>query len=141
MIEIHHRAQDADDPLDPLVPLLLADLLERGAADILVIGHAAFDWMMRQLQMRHDPAVVEQRRAGAGAQGQHEFDALTLDRAEALHVGVVHDPHRLAPALRKLVLQIEAGQHLCAEIGRRQHLAFTHRAGKADRGSVEPAER
>ena len=59
MIEIHDRAQNADDPLDPLVPLLLADLFERGAADILVIGHAAFDRVMRQLQMRHDPAVVE----------------------------------------------------------------------------------
>ncbi len=140
MIEIDHRPQDVDDPRHPLVPLLLADLFQSGTADILVIGQVALDRVMRELQMRHDPAVVEKRSAGAGAEGQHEFDALALDRAEALHVGIVHDAHRLAPALGKLVLQIEAGEHLGTEIGRRQYPAFAHRTGKADRCPIKFAE-
>ena len=140
MIEIDHEAQDVDDPRDPLVPLLPAGFLERRPADVFVIGLVAAHRVMGELQMRHDLPVVEDRGAGPGAEGQHHFDAFALDRAKALHIGVVHHPHRLAPALGERGLQIEAGPQLGPQIGRGQHAPVAHRAGKPDRDPVETAE-
>ncbi len=109
MIEIDQMTQDLDHPRDPLVPTLAAFAVERGLADILVIGLVAAHRVMRQFEMRHDSAILEDRGAGAGAEGQHHLDAFALDCPEALDIGVVQDSHRLFPLLGERALQIEAG--------------------------------
>ena len=96
---------------------------------------------MRQFEMRHDPAVLENRGAGAGAQGQHHLDPFAPDRAEALDVGIVHNPHRLMPLLGQRGLQIEPGPYLGSEMRRCQYPPVAYRAGEADRDPVERAER
>jgi len=141
MIEIDDPAQDADGPLDALVPCLVAFSVERGVADIFVIGLFAVDRMMREFEMRQDPPVLEERRAGAGPERQHHFDPSTFDRAEPLHVGVVHDPHRLFPALGQCLLQVEAGPDFGAEMRCGQHPPVAHHARKPDRGAVELPKR
>ena len=114
---------------------------ERRVADVFVVGLVAVHRVMRQLEVRHDLPVVKDRRAGAGAEGQHHLDALALDRAKALHIGIVHHAHRLLPALGERGLQIETGPQIGAEIGRGQHPPVAHGAGEADRNAVEGAER
>src|SRR5579885_1446248 len=73
--------------------------------------------MMGKLEMRHDFTVTENRRAGAGAEGQNHLDAPPRDRAKTLDIGIVENAHRLAPAAAQRLLQIKAAQGFGAEIG------------------------
>ena len=51
-----------------------------------------------------------------GTQGENQFDAVAVDRAEGGQRGVVHDPHVSTRRLAKFVLEREA-LPLCLEIG------------------------
>src|SRR6202035_643112 len=70
-----------------------------------------------ELEMRHDLAVAENRRAGAGAERQDHFYSAALDCAKALHVGIVEHAHGLPPMLGKCGLQVEPRQHLATRLG------------------------
>jgi len=115
--------------------------IERGTADIIVIGLLVADRVVRQFEMRDRPAVGEDRGAAAGAERHDHLDADPPDRAETLHIGVVHDPHRLAPAPAQLGLQIVSGPRFGPEMRRRQDAPVPHHAGKADRGALELSQR
>ncbi len=64
--------------------------------------------MMPQFQSRTQTALGEQRRAHAGAQRERQFHSVALDRAIALHRGIVGDACRLLPELFEFLLQGEA---------------------------------
>ena len=141
VIEPHDDAEDVDHLGDPFAPGLFALFLAGGVADVFVVGLAPADRVMGELQMRHDLAVAEDRRAGACAQRQDHFHAVAFDRPKALHIGIVEHAHRLAPMPGKLRLQVEPRQYLAAEIGGGQHAPVADIAGKADRHSLKAAQR
>ncbi len=138
---MHDLAQDAYGLGDAFVPRLLALLSARVVADVLVIGLLAADRMVGEFEVRHDLAVVKDRRAGPGPEGQDHLDAFARDRAEPLDIRVVQNPDRLAPMLAERLLQVKAAQGLGPEIGRGQHLPVADIAGEPDRHAVERAER
>ena len=141
MVEAHDLAQDVDDLGDALVPRLFALLPASGVADVFVIGLSAADRMVGEFEMRHDFAVAKDCRAGPGPEGQDHLDAVALDRAKSLDIGVVQNPDWLAPMVAQRLLQVEAGQGFGPEIGCRQQPSVAHIAGETNRDAVERAER
>src|SRR6267143_4263461 len=97
VIETDDLPKDLDHFRHSLIPSLLALLLPSGVPDIFVVGLAPAHRVMPALEMRHDLAVAEERGAGAGAERQHHFQPVPLDRAKTLNVGVVEDTYRLSP--------------------------------------------
>src|SRR5262245_61624968 len=66
VIEVGQPAHVGDRLLDPFVPAHRANLLARGVAELLVVGLALAERMMRELEMRPHPAVLVEAGAEAG---------------------------------------------------------------------------
>lgn len=70
-------------------PFFNALAMQRGVADVLVVGLPLPDRMLGQFQMRHEIAVPEQRGANPGAERENHLEAIAFDEAEALYIGIV----------------------------------------------------
>src|SRR5438270_3258978 len=84
VVETHDLPEDLDHFRDPFIPNLLALFLPGRIADVFVIGLVSAHRVVRELEMRHDLAVAEDRGAGAGAERQHHLHPVPLDRAKSL---------------------------------------------------------
>src|SRR5205823_13918026 len=69
VIEVRQGPEVVDRPPHPLVPLLLADFLASGVAELLVVRLALAERMVRQLEVRPQPAVEVEAGPEAGAEG------------------------------------------------------------------------
>src|SRR5690606_35971001 len=105
------RVPDAEDVLrdaaHAAAPVLATELLERVAADVVLVGLLALERVVAELEVRHQAAVEEERRAHPRAERDHHLDALALDDAEPLHVGVVRDADRPAELLLERLRELE----------------------------------
>src|SRR5262249_60161034 len=106
--------------LDPLFPAPAADLLARRVAELLLVGLAMPEGMVRKLQMRAEPTVEVEARAEAGSQRDHHLHALAGDDGETLQVGIVGDADRLAERSLQRLGQVEALPRVVAEVGGRE---------------------
>ena len=64
---------------------------EGATAETLLVRASLLERVVTQLEVRHEAAIDEERRAEAGAEGEDELDAPARDHAEPLEVGVVGD--------------------------------------------------
>jgi hypothetical protein len=83
-------------------------------------------------------AVDENHRAHAGAERDDQFDAVTGDAAEALHVGVVGDAHRAFQRAPELLLERKIVPSL-AQVGRGIDDAVLGHPRKTHRDAIELA--
>ena len=98
-----------DGGLKEVVPAGLAEFVQAAAAEVVLVGHALLaPGMVAQFEAGAEVAVGEQRRAQAGAEREHQFDAVALDGSIAGHIGVVAHADGLLPALFQLGLEREA---------------------------------
>src|SRR5258708_39641916 len=105
-----------DGELEPLAPAPLADDLERVLAELLLVRLALAERVVAELEVGDEHAVEKEARADSGAERDGELDPLPLDRAVALHVGVVGDVDRLRDSARERAAQVEV-LPLAVELG------------------------
>src|SRR5262249_43955284 len=98
VVEVRERAQTGNGLLDPLAPLLVADSLARGVAELLVEGLTFAERLMSDFEMGKELPVQIQSRAEPGAQRDHHLQPLPLDDTQSLHVRVVQDADGLPEA-------------------------------------------
>src|SRR5688572_6474432 len=75
VVEPRQLTQVVDRAQHTLLPLVVADLLARRVAELLVVRLALAERLVRDLEMRAQAAVLEQRRAEAGAERDDHLDA------------------------------------------------------------------
>jgi len=98
---------------------------------------AAVYWMLRQLEMRHQLPVPEERASDAGSQGKDKLDAAALDDREPLHLSVVKDPDWAFQQARERVPQVEPSPLGAGEVRRGAHDAVSHDSRKTHGNSIE----
>src|SRR5207249_1110870 len=96
---------------------------------------------MGDLKVRRKLAIHKKRRAEASAQRDDHLETLTLNCPVALHIGIIDHSHRFSEPLLKGGSEIEAFQHVCAQVGCGDDLAVAHDPGKTDRDVIKPGQR
>src|SRR5690606_3219831 len=122
---------------DALAPFLFAQPLELGVADALLVRLSLLEWVMAELEVRHEVAIDEQGGAEAGPERQHELDPAPVDDAVALQIGVVDDAHGDARDPTKIAFEIVLLPRSSIEVRRGVHDAMNHDAGEAHRNAIE----
>jgi hypothetical protein len=97
--------------------------------------------MLRQFEMRHQQAIAEYRRAGAGAEGKHDLQSSTLDDSETLDLGVVEQTNWLAETLGQGGCQWKIAPWAVAEMRRRESSPVADYARKSHGNSIETKQR
>src|SRR5262249_28474928 len=110
-------------------------------AELLLVGLAVAKRMVGELEVRAGPTIKIKARAEPGAERDHHFHALARDDRQALQIGIVGHPHRLAQGGLERAGEVEAEPRLVAEIGGRPHAAGTYHPRKADRYTLVVAKR
>src|SRR5579864_3987658 len=136
-IIMQQGVDDIERFADAAAPFLGTMRSPRFIADIVVIGLALVDRMMCQLKMRGEMAVREDGAAYAGAEREHYFEPAPRDDAEPLHFRIIEQTRRLAEAARDCHLEWIVFPRLCGEMRRRDDMAATDHARKADGNPVE----
>ena len=112
--------------VDALAPFPDADPPQCRVADLLVIGLALAERMVRQLRVRHQPPVEEQARADAGAERDDELEPGAAHDLETLEICVVGDADGSAETCLQRAGEIEP----CP---RSQQLGHDRRSGAPER--------
>ena len=87
---------------------------------------------MRELQIRHEPAIDIEGRTHAGAKRDDEFHALAPNRRQSLNIGVVRHAHRTFKSLRERDAEGKA-QPVAVEIRGRERISVFNHARKSSR--------
>ena len=145
---------EAGDGLDHLrAPPLGPDLLSSRLPEGNVEGHSLAERPVRQIEVGQQQAVVEERRAHAGAERHDELHTVALDDGSALHVGVIDHQGRQVEGMGQGVGQVEAlplahelGVGRAAVLPAREGRdleddAAAHQSGEADGHAVIARER
>src|SRR5206468_1338443 len=111
-VVVQQGPHDLEHSVDAAVPLVHALCGQRGSSEILIIGLVLPDRMLSELEMRHQLALAIDCAAEARPQRQHAFEALALDDAKPLHLGVVQHANWLAQAPLEL-----CGQRKVMQVG------------------------
>lgn len=100
-VVIDQHVEVRDCLVNALSPFPGANVLKCCVAELLVICLAFPKRVMRELEVRREPPIDQQRRADARAQCHDELNSRAAHDLEPLNVSVVGNPNRMAEARRQ----------------------------------------